>query len=219
MTTLFRSTLLALVLAMLASASAFAQGPTIGFKLGPSFSTLSGDGTEGFETLTKFTGGGFVRFDMGRFGVQPELMYVTKGGKFDEFFDELGSLSGDLRLEYIEIPVLLTVPLMTGPGVAPYVYGGPAFAFEVGCKVGFDVGGISGSAACDDSDEELERKKFDIGAMIGGGVSIPAGPGALLIEGRYNFGLVNLNDTGEEGTIRNRSGAVLAGYSIPIGRR
>jgi hypothetical protein len=53
--------------------------------------------------------------------------------------------------------------------------------------------------------------------MVGGGISVPMGPGALLLEGRYNFGLLNLIKDSDE-TIRNRSGAVLVGYSIPIGR-
>lgn len=220
MKTLLRSVLFTAVLGTLAAASADAQSPTIGFKLGASFSTISGDDIEDVKTLSRFTGGGFMRFDMGAFGVQPELMYVTKGGKFDEFDPDLGAtFTGELRLDYIEIPVLLTVPLMTGPGIAPYLYGGPAFAFEVGCTVAFSGGGFAGSASCDEGDDEFDRKKFDVGAMIGGGIAVPAGPGALLLEGRYNFGLINLNDSDEDGSARHRSGAVLLGYSIPIGQR
>jgi hypothetical protein len=215
---LFRPLIVAAACAALVTPSLQAQSPSIGFKLGPSFSTLSTDEDEGQKTLTKFTGGGFIRFDMGRFGVQPELMYVTKGTKFSE--SEQGTtFEAELRLDYIEIPVLFVLPFGTGTGVAPHVYAGPAFAFEAGCSVGFSGGGIDASVDCDEGDEEFigERNKFDVGAMVGGGISVPMGPGAVLLEGRYNFGLMNLIKDSDE-TARNRSGAVLVGYSIPIGR-
>jgi hypothetical protein len=212
-----RALALAAVLGVFAATESQAQ--TIGFKLGPSFSTLSGD-TEGFDgTLTKFTGGGFIRFGMGGFAIQPELMYVTKGAK--ESFTEEG-FSGDveLRLDYIEVPVLFVLPFAAG-NISPFVYAGPAFSLEVGCKVAVSAGGFSGTEDCDDGefeDGEFDRRTFDVGAMIGGGVAIPMGPGAITLEGRYNFGLVNLIKDGD-GTIRNRSGAVLVGYQVPIGPR
>jgi hypothetical protein len=213
-----RALALAAVLGVFAATESQAQ--TIGFKLGPSFSTLSGD-TDGFleGTLTKFTGGGFIRFGMGGFAIQPELMYVTKGGK--ESFSEEG-FSGDLelRLDYIEVPVLFVLPFAAG-NISPFVYAGPAFSLEVGCKVAVSAGGFSGSEDCDDGDfdeGDFDRRKFDVGAMIGGGLAIPMGPGAVTLEGRYNFGLVNLNK-GDDGTVRNRSAAVLVGYQVPIGPR
>jgi hypothetical protein len=215
---LFRPLIVAAACAALVTPSLQAQSPSIGFKLGPSFSTLSTDEDEGQKTLTKFTGGGFIRFDMGRFGVQPELMYVTKGTKFSE--SEQGTtFEAELRLDYIEIPVLFVLPFGTGTGMAPHVYAGPAFAFEAGCSVGFSGGGIDASVDCDEGDDEFigERNKLDVGAMVGGGISVPMGPGAVLLEGRYNFGLMNLIKDSDE-TARNRSGAVLVGYSIPIGR-
>jgi hypothetical protein len=47
---------------------------------------------------------------------------------------------------------------------------------------------------------------------------VPMGPGAITLEARYNFGLRNLSDSDDD-KVRNRSGAVLVGYSIPIGTR
>jgi hypothetical protein len=215
----FRPLIVAAACAVLVTTSLEAQSPTIGFKLGPSFSTLSSDEDEGQKKLTKFTGGGFIRFDMGRFGLQPELMYVTKGTKFSDTEQGI-AFEAEMKLDYIEIPVLFVLPFGTGAGIAPHVYAGPAFAFEVGCSLAVSGGGFNASVDCDDGDDlEFmgERRKFDVGAMVGGGISVPMGPGAVLLEGRYNFGLMNLiKDSGD--TVRNRSGAVLVGYSIPIGR-
>lgn len=204
----------AIVLVMLMAGGVEAQ--TIGFKLGPSFSTLSTDGDGDPGTLTKFTGGGFIRFGFNRFAVQPELMYVTKGAQ-ETVTEDGESIDVDLELDYVEIPVLLVLEIPAA-SVSPFLYAGPAFAFEVGCSFSLTGGGVSLSADCDDVDEEDsgDRKKFDIGAMIGGGLAIPMGPGAITLEGRYNFGLRNLADS-DEGTLRNRSGAVLVGFSIPFG--
>ncbi|CAN5828131.1 porin family protein [soil metagenome] len=216
-----RSLLVAAAFGIMAAADGQAQ--TIGFKLGPSFSTISTDEPDiSFSTLTKFTGGGFMRFGMGGLAIQPELMYVTKGGKMSETF-EGETFDAELRLDYIEIPVLLVLPIGPGIGIAPYVYAGPAFAFEAGCTVAFSTAGFDGSVDCDEGDNEpgelsTDRRKFDIGAMVGGGLSFPMGPGALLVEGRYNFGLMNLNTSTEGNSVKNRSGAALVGYSIPIGR-
>lgn len=216
-----RSLVLAAAFGVFAAADSQAQ--TIGFKLGPSFSTISTDEAEvSPKTLTKFTGGGFMRFGMGMIAVQPELMYVSKGTRFSETFEGT-TFDIDLQLDYVEIPLLLMVPIGAGTGIAPFVYGGPAFAFEVGCTVSLNVPGFSGSGDCDEEDDETglasDRRKFDVGAMIGGGIAIPMGPGAVTLEGRYNFGLLNLNQSDEAGSIKNRSGAVLVGYSIPLGMR
>jgi hypothetical protein len=214
-----RSFVLAAMLGVFAATDSQAQ--TIGFKLGPSFSTISTD-EPGFNpgTLTKFTGGGFIRFGMGGLAIQPELMYVTKGSK-TSFSEEGFTADAELRLDYIEVPVLVVLPIGAGTSIAPFVYAGPAFSFEVGCSVAFSAGGFEGSGDCDEGDVEgpAERKKLDVGIMGGLGLAIPMGPGAITLEGRYNFGLMNLNDSSEGGSIKNRSGAVLVGYSIPLGMR
>jgi hypothetical protein len=213
-----RSLIVAAAFGVLIAGSAQAQ--TIGFKLGPSFSTVSTDAPDvNVNTLTRFTGGGFVRFGFGGLSLQPELMYVTKG--FSTTFTEEGqTVDVDFRLDYIEIPVLLVLPIPTATGISPFLYAGPAFAFEVGCKIAGSGGGISATVDCDaDGEDFFERNKFDVGAMLGGGVALPMGPGAVTLEGRYNFGLININKTDGDDSMKNRSGAVLVGYSIPIGIR
>jgi hypothetical protein len=201
MRTLARSLLVALALGLLGTAPAEAQSRTIGFKMGPSFSKMSlEEDDEGQKWLAKFTGGGFLSLDMGSFRLQPELTYVTKGGSWEE-----GGESGDLSIDYVEVPVLFVLPLGQGTGVRPSLYAGPAFAYEAGCSV--SIGGLS--IDCDDGDQ----KKFDVGAMLGGGLAFPAGPGSILVEGRFTFGLRNL---AEVGTVRHRTGALLVGYSATL---
>jgi hypothetical protein len=198
---LARTLLMALALGVLGTVPAEAQERTIGFKLGPSFSKMSFDEDDvGQKWLTKFTGGGFLSLDMGAFRLQPELTYVTKGGKWDGAGE-----SGEWSFDYVEVPVLFVLPMGHGAGIRPSLYAGPAIAYQVGCSVSF--GGLS--IDCDSDDQT----KLDIGAMLGGGLAFPAGPGSLLVEGRFTFGLRNLAD---DGTLRHRTGALLVGYSATL---
>lgn len=210
----------ALLVAFVATPAAaqFGGDREIGFKLGVNFSTLDGDGFDDADTRTAFTGGGFFRFGITpMLSVQPELMYSPKGAEFTETLNG-SEVTTAIELDYIEVPLLLRADVATGSMLAPYIYGGPALAFEASCSLTGEVEGTEVDVDCDDTGEDLERKSFDAGAMVGGGLSFPAGPGSILIEGRYNWGLINLDDSDGEGDVKNRAGSVLAGYSISLGR-
>lgn len=193
------------------------QGPALGAKVGISWSNLRIDPDSAEQSrLTSLTGGGFVRFDLGRIGLQPELMIVTKGSKTDPDFEDV---EGKIKLDYIEVPVLLYVPLLE-PGATPYLIGGPAIAFEIGCEVEAEFGGIDITAECDDDADDADndandRDKVDFGIIAGVGLNVPAGPGSALIEARYTFGLRKIIE-GPGFNAKNRSLAIMAGYSIPL---
>lgn len=209
---------------LLVLAVAFAGAPgdeaaaqTIGFKLGMTSSTIKSRPEDPQEPkpdrLSSFGGGGFVRFGAAGLQLQAEVLALTKGARSS---DSDGDVK--LKLGYVEIP--LTAMFMLGR--LPYVFGGPAVAFETGCDFEASFLGGSFKGSCDDPQfaGELKRKKMDLGAVIGAGVQIPLGPGHALLEARHTWGLTNLNDdnTSNEST-KNRSIAVFAGFGIPIGGR
>jgi hypothetical protein len=81
------------------------------------------------------------------------------------------------------------------------------------------VGVVEVSADCEDVDIGLDdRKDIDIGIAGALGVAIPAGPGSLLFEGRYTYGVTDFTDD-EDTELKHRSLAAFVGYSIPLGRR
>lgn len=215
-----RTVIAAFAVATLAVASSV-DAQTIGFKLGASFANwnVEDDGQDvgtNQGTLSSFMGGGFIRFGLGRLGLQPELLVVTRGTEIEGAGDD----DMAFKVDYVEVPVLLVLPLTMNTGFAPYVFGGPSFAFEIGCRTETNIGDTEvDEEDCDSPGADLfERKKTDIGVTAGAGLEFPLGPGALLIEGRYNWGLSNLAD--ETGlSVKSRTGAVLAGYSIWIGSR
>lgn len=209
--------LLALVFMGLSVAPAAAQ--TIGFKVGPTFSKLDVEDAgadEEPETLTSFGGGGFIRFGFAGLALQAEVLALTKGAKTSITDPFVGEAS--LKLNYIEIPVTAMFSLGSGP----YLFAGPSVAFEISCDVEFETDEADVESDCDDGDEEFQRKKTDISLHGGAGFQFPVGPGSLLLEGRYIYGLTNLNDSdvaGDDSESKHRTWAVMAGYAIPIGRR
>jgi hypothetical protein len=196
--------------AVLAVGAGQAAGQTIGFKLGAAFSNLSGT-TAPASGITGFSGGGHMRFGMGgRLGLQLEVLSVTKGA------DVGGTVSDAYRFEFVEIPVLVHIPLTAGTSFAPYVFGGGAAGIEVRCRVTRNTAGaIEVERNCDDAG--LDRSSPDLSLVGGGGLAFAMGPGAILIEGRYTAGMRDIF-TGADAGVRHRAASIMAGYEVPLGR-
>lgn len=191
------------------------QAQVIGFKLGPTLSTLQiNDGASDENRLTSFGGGGFIRFGLGGLSLQPEILAVTKGSDIDG----LGGDDVKLQLNYIEIPLLARFALGSSTSFTPYLMAGPSFGFEIGCDVKVAFGENESSSECSD-DNIAARKSTDIGLTGVLGFEFRMGPGALLVEGRYAHGLTNLSgaDSAFDVEARNRSFGIFAGYAIPLG--
>lgn len=196
------------VSALAASASrAEAQQLEIGFKLGAAIANLSNPAEEGApdpESITSFSGGGHLRFGLSpAFSLQPELLFVRKGAAAPEADDT------DAHFDYVEIPVLarFDIPLIGSP-ISPFLYAGPYAAFEVACAV-------------TDEGEEVEcgdegREKFDYGAVFGAGLGFSAGPGKLVVEGRYDLGLRKLFSEAELDQ-KHRVIGLFVGYAVSLG--
>jgi len=208
---MIRRTVLAALTACAVLGATDISAQTIGFKVGAAFANWNFDATgvpeNATDPLTSLIGGGFIRFGTGPVAFQPELLVVTRGADVSDL--------GKLKVDYVEVPVLLVLPITRGMGVRPYLMAGPDFAFEIGCN--FEAAGLNDSVECNDNDV-TSRKSTDIGVTLGGGLEFPLGPGAFLIEGRYNLGLSNLSKDSDV-DIKSRTPAVLAGYSIPLTNR
>jgi len=187
------------LLVLVAGNTAHAQ--SIGFKAGGSLANQEFDPEAERNSLSGFAGGGFLRFGFGRMGIQLEVLSLTKGSESVTDFSET-------KLTYIEVPLLLHLPLTVGQSFAPYVIVGPSLAFDINCEV--EVGDVPQDCG--------EREKVDFGVSTGGGLGVAAGPGALLLEGRYTWGLKNISED-PAAEIKNRTALFIIGYEIPIGRR
>lgn len=201
---------IALVLTLVVAAGANAQ--TIGLKAGPSFSKFNVSGFTGGEpelgTLAGLGVGVFAQWGHSVVKLQAEAMFLTKGSKILDSSND--SVSAKLKLNYIEIPVEVLIQTKAGP----YLYGGPAIAFEANCISEVKVGSITVSSTCNDNNTPIpDRKKVDVSAVGGVGYRYVWKRRVITLEARGEFGLTNIDETAGDGEVRNRTFAIMLGYT------
>ena len=163
-----------------------------GVKGGLSFATLSNRSPD-FDARTGFAAGISLDLGGGLIRLAPELLYVQKG-----MTDEGVPSSTAVRLSYAEVPVLLKVMLPV-PSIQPFAYAGPSVSFRLSCK--------TDEADCPDD----TIKDHDYGVVLGGGVRLG---GRLTLEGRFNWGLADINKLSAGVDTKTRTFLVLAGFAL-----
>ena len=229
------------VLTLAALDSSFAQGLEIGARLGPAYTTLAGDWEADWKL--GWTAGAFVGYPLGRtLTAYAELSFARKGAGYDlgtTFdFDDFGNLlettfEQDVRLDYLQLQVPVSLGLGTGDGLRPRVYAGPSLAMQVGCQGAYgatlrlfsSTGEFIGSdaardtGACEDTADGIfsgatyftETRTIDFGIVLGAGLDIPIGRGALTVDLRFDLGLTDIDE--RELSRKNRALSILIGYS------
>ena len=175
-----------LILTLAFAVAANADGATFGIKAGVNFANMSGDDTDGLNSLTAFVGGGFVEFPMSpAISIQPEVLYSQKGAKFDNPGTDVS-----FKFDYVDIPVLFKYT-MPGESARPYFLFGPSVGFN-----------INSERSADGQSEDLDTvASTDFGLVFGIGANFQK----FLIEGRYDLGLSNINDDDTDPRIRNNT--------------
>ena len=188
---------------MVAAASpTYAQGPTVGAKVGINFATVSSSDDEEEEFQKNkigFVAGGFVDVPVApQFSFAPEVLFSQKGTKFEN-----GDDSVSINVTQVQVPVLFKASFSGGSSsVRPFVTVGPAFGFTASAKTKFDLEGVETEV---DSKDEVETVEFSL--VFGGGVKF----GNASIEARYDLGLNDMStDESEEG--KTRTFSVLFGF-------
>jgi hypothetical protein len=174
----------ALCLVGLSHAPAFAQDVNAGVEVGLSMSRESPDvrGTA-IERGPGLLAGAWVQVQPWvPVGIQIEAVYAQKHMHLNS--------SSDLKLDYLEIPVLAKLKLFKGI----YMLEGVAFAFPVSAKVTHATG--------DDTDIKSSITSPDLGMVIAGGV--PLAP-KVSVEFRYEGGFRKVSNVDAADTQRLRS--------------
>ena len=145
-----------------------AQGLEAGVKAGLTFSNLRDISVT--QQRSGFTAGVFagVKFN-DRFGFQAEMLYSQQGAEFDY---------GEFNLDYVAIPVLFKIYLTD----RFHVDFGPQLGILLQEEALSVVNQIGAS---------IETNAIDWSAVLGIGFDIPLG---LRLEGRYAFGLTEVNN-------------------------
>lgn len=173
-----------------------AQTVSFGIKGGVNVTTVLADNNADRDSKVSFHAGvlSHIHIDE-QFALQPELFYSGQGFKSKS----ISNLKANLN--YINLPVLLQY--MAGKG----------FRLETGPQVG---GLIGAKLKGDNIDKDIKDnyKKVDFSWVFGAGYLCKSGLG---VDARYNLGLSNIDDTGND-KVKNRGFAVGLFYQFPSKR-
>jgi hypothetical protein len=176
------------------------RSPRVGLTGGMNLATLSGaDVDGGLKNRTGFMVGGLVVIPVAHnVALQPEILFATKGADFPT----TQAVSGGMKLQYVEVPVVLRLDVPASGGVKPFAYAGPAFSLKTSCAFEGRAQGVSASINCDDvfgqvgEPGALTFRTADVGGLIGGGLAFDVGGRVVTVGARYELGFVNVMSAG-----------------------
>jgi len=167
-----------------------------------------------FSSRTEFIVGAFISINLFKIlAVQPEVYYLNKGVNSTES-DE----SAKYKFSYIEIPVLFKLKIPTTKNIKPSIFAGPYAAFNIKAREIETENGVTA-----ETDLEDFTKKMDYGLVFGGCVEYKLGFGKLILDARYNLGLVNIMKylriltsgvMDDDDYIKNKSFTIMIGFSF-----
>lgn len=200
------------VLALGNIAPAYAQGIALGPVVGINVATLSIEDEEtDVDPRTGLRAGAHLSFGLSpQFGVILEAVYSQKGATARDEDVDIG-----LNINYVEFPVLAQFLIPTNQAGTAMVHlaAGPTVSLEVGCKLSGEDDGTSVTIDCD---ELLDTKNVDLGVTALGGIGIQAGPGRIIFDVAFDFGLSDINDDTGGNSIKHRNLYFQAGYEFPM---
>jgi len=181
-------TTLALAVALLVSAGTAHAQTSFGVKAGLNLANLSideADDTFEPENRTGFVAGVFVTVRGGGiFAFQPEVLISSQGAKFSDAVN-----SGTAKIDYLQVPLLARL----GPSNVALVVG-PSIGFRINAKLSGD--GIT----VDNEDFSDQIERMDVGLVAG----VTGDIGRLVLDGRYTWGLTNIEKEETAASTKNR---------------
>ncbi len=206
----------------------FAQ---LGIKAGVNIASVSENEANGSYTdyakksVIGFQGG--LTYDLGvseMFSIQPELLFIQKGGKSTYKLDDANKIENRYYYNYLEVPVLAKLKFYGEDDASTgfYFIAGPYLGLAMGGKIATTTTllGVETDRkddfVFDNSSAGARAKRLDYGVAFGGGVKI----NRLVLDLRYNFGLNNvadgdaLNSNDNKPFIRQRGIGITAGIEF-----
>lgn len=185
-----------------------AQGLTAkGFLGGINMANVYGDDVEmeGIKPSNQmgFAAGAFLVYNFGEnLGIRPEVLYSQKGAKYEE-----GEAKVTLKVDYLEIPILIQFAIPTEGSLKPILLAGPYVGIKMSAKTVMEIGDQS-------SEEDMgdEVKSTDFGLMFGAGVVFSD---RFEISARYSMGFTSIPDVEiEDVDLKNKAIQIRAGISL-----
>jgi len=178
----------------------------VGIKGGFSLAKIVETPPFGWENLPFFVGGLSFEGGLGFISIQPEVLYVRMGGKV--VIDADNGLEN--RFDYLQVPVLIKVNVIPAGPIRPFLAAGGYGAYLIKAQGALEVAGVTTKA---DLTENYGR--YDYGVVGAAGLAFKLPGISLSVEGRYNYGLMNIwKDPVAGESSKNRSLMALVGLSF-----
>ena len=176
---------IALLIALTIFGLTQANAQNFGFKGGYNYSSFNGDVAKDntLKGLSGFYVGALLELPLGDvLSLQPEVIYSRQGAAWEQK-NILGEFKKDLKLDYLNIPVMAKVNL--GP---LFLQGGVQFGFLVGKP---EVSYTRGAQRVTEKVDKDAYAAFDFGVGAGLGVNLSQ---HFFVEARYTHSLTNALD-------------------------
>jgi len=162
----------------------------LGVRYMPTFSTFDLHKSEGGPVETTFVlghgFGGLIGVTGEHIGLQTEVIYSQLAQKFRD-----GDLDREVKLNYVNVPVMLVLNTGVSSGVNLNICAGPQFGFNTGSSI--TTSGTSSEG--DTVHAVLKVKPADVGFAYGAGLDFRLAPMTRLSLGyRGVIGLVDISD-------------------------
>jgi hypothetical protein len=207
----------ACALTLAAAAPARSQEVSLGLEMGVSVATLRAEQEDRLNFGTGLTAGATVDWRAtNALSFGSGLHWVRKGAEGTWIgFEE--PLAVDLRLDYLEIPLLARIALPGNHAVRPSLFAGPSVAFEMGCDVRTAASELALTLGCDGPEEE--RAAIDWSVLLGGALTYDTGSASLRLQGRYGLGLTRIDKASDVQfpNLKNRAFLFTTGLAMAVG--
>jgi hypothetical protein len=185
-------------------------GIAIGPKGGLSINRLRGNDAVRTQDRTGVVIGGFINISFLRLlSVQPELFFSQRGGGANIS----NTSTSNLKLSYMELPILFKLRLPLGRTFFPHVFAGPDFAYRVYSK---STNTDNNTGTTTEIDNDRIRRMAN-GGVFGAGLDIQGKHCFYTIDGRYGFTFNDLGKSTYRLDVRNRNVTILVGIGFRFG--
>ena len=143
------------------------------------------------KNIMSFQLGAFFSFDLSdHFAIQPEIYYVMRGTRTSAFIDTLDKeIKLKLKVDYIDIPVLLKFKIPVGNKIKPFLFIGPYMGIRLNARSFYE--NLFRNPAEVNYNTAIQSQY--VGLVVGGGFEFKLKSMKLILEGRYNLGISGIN--------------------------
>jgi len=175
---------------------------SIGPKIGASFSGFRGDDAGHISMRKGVAGGLFLNISPLKFlSIQPELLLQQKGAVNE---NQDFNFIEDVKLGYLNVPVLVKLRVPIAGTFFPHVYAGPQFSYAFSSE--YSIRSLDGGAMT----REINLRDYDLSGVFGFGLDVEIRHLFITGDLRYALGVLNLTND-EEVQLKNKDLVLLIG--------